>query len=277
MNKKLKRLSLPFIFIVISGVLLTGCSLGGPKSNDQASKPTTTQPTPRPTKSVEESILVRPFISLIPSGDAHRLTLKMTKIPVDIKSFEYELIYFADFEGNKIERGVDTGGRPVDLNGKAEYTKEFLLGSESCTTGKCKYRYDEGVSEGTLTLKFISDKGVDKFMTSYRLQGSLSAKEGLSTGDGGFFYKTTGKINGIALTMQTTGLPKEIEFNPKSSPYGIFPSAVVSKGSVSFTTNITTGSIYGYNGSIWQKLETTIAEGKFTADSSGNFLFIIGE
>lgn len=277
MTNKVKQFSLPLLLVIASGILLTGCSIGGSKNTDQVGKPTITQPTPQPTKSVQESIIVRPYISLLPGSDGHRLTLKMVKIPLVIKSFEYELIYFADFEGNKIERGVDSGGRPVDLLGKTDYTKEFLLGSESCSTGKCKYRYDEGVTEGTLTLKFISDKGIDKFITSFRLQNTISAKEGLSTGDGGFLFNPTGKINGIALTIQTAGLPKGIEFNPKSSPYAIFPSTVVNKGSVSFTSTISGGPIYGYNGTTWNKLETTSANGQLTAESSGNFLFILGE
>lgn len=275
MIKRLKQIGLPLLLIVISGVFLTGCSIGGKKNSSQIDERTTTKPTPQPTKSPQESIAQRPYVSLVPSSDGHRLTLKMTRIPGSVKSFEYELIYFADFEGNKIERGVDSGGRPVDLSGKTEYSKEFLLGSESCTTGRCKYRYDEGVSEGMLTLKFIGDNGTDKFMTSYRLQTNLTLKDGLSSGDGGFIFKPTGKITGTVITMQTAGIPKDITFIPRSLSYAFYPSAI--KGNVSFTSTATGVSIYGYNGTTWNKLDTTAADGQLTAESSGNFLFILGE
>lgn len=275
-NRKLKHFGFLFLLVLASGVLLTGCSIGKPKDSTKTSGTTISKPTPQPTKSPEESSSSRPYISLIPSADAHRLTLKLARIPSEITSFEYELIYFADFEGNKIERGVDSGGRAVDITGKTEYAKEFLLGSESCTTGKCKYRYDEGVSEGVLTLKFISSEGTDKYSTSYRLQNTTLAKEGLSTGDGAFMFKLTTKPVGVYLTMTTAGLPKIGEFTPQSSPYAIYPTTNY-KGTVTFNSTLTEVSIYGYNGSAWQKLETTTTNGQLTAESSGNFLFILGK
>jgi len=278
MQKKLKRFGLPLLLVAALVLLVFGALQIKKNSTVDSTKdrPLTVQPTPQPTKSAEESIATRPYVSLLPSVDAHRLTLKMANLPPDIKGFEYELIYFADFEGNKIERGVDSAGRQVDLIGKSDFAKEFLLGSESCTTGKCKYRYDEGVSEGTLTLKFYNKNGgVDKYMTSFRLQSGTSAKEGLSTGDGSFVFTLTGKPTGYYLTMSMAGLPKQIDFSPKSLPYSIFPSLSY-KGTVAFNSTQTEFKIYGYNGSVWQKLDTKIANGQLTAESSDNYLFILG-
>lgn len=96
----------------------------------------------------------KPYISLTPQVDGHRLNLKISNIPESIKEIEYDLIYTAKDENIEIEKGV--GG-----TAKIESTsmdRELLLGTESCTSG-CKYKYDEGITGGTLSLSFITADG----------------------------------------------------------------------------------------------------------------------
>ena len=53
-------------------------------------------------------------------------------------------------DGNmEIEKGL--GDTIKDVGTTIE--RKLLLGTESCTNG-CKYKYDEGVSGGTISLKF---------------------------------------------------------------------------------------------------------------------------
>ena len=267
----LKKLS-PIIFIIFCGLVLSGCSLGKNKNSQDATP--TVKPNPKAVKSIEKSVKERPFVSLTPTTDGHRLTIRIRNISPQVKSLEYELIYFADFEGNKIERGLDTGGRPVFLEGKTEFSKEILFGSESCTTGKCKYRYDEGVSEGTLTLKFNYEEGVDKYMSSFRLQTGKQAAEGLSTGDGTFLLKPAVKLNGYYLTLSTAGIPANLDKDPVGLPYSVFPT-ISSKGIVSFKSDTTDANIYAYDGKVWKQLETKIDGGTLTANTSGEQTFIL--
>lgn len=96
----------------------------------------------------------KPYISLTPQADGHRLNLKISNIPESIKEIEYDLIYTAKDENIEIEKGV---GGTAKIEGTS-MDRELLLGTESCTSG-CKYKYDEGITGGTLSLSFITADG----------------------------------------------------------------------------------------------------------------------
>lgn len=266
------------IFIIITicfcGLLLTGCT----KKNSPAENTPVVEPTAEPTKPIEETIGSRAFVSLTPSADVHRVYLLVKNVPVNIESINYELIYLADLDGNKIERGVTGILRPAEYN----KSKEVLFGSASCTTGTCKYKYDEGVSEGTLTLTFNrSGGGKDKYESVFRIQKGKEAGNGLSTGDGEFTFISTGlPATAAYLTISTVGIPSELPVGiiPKTIPYGIFSSGAVKGGTVSFKTSLGSPTIYAYDGKSWNKLSTETADGKAKATSSaGQYDFILTE
>ena len=138
-----KNIAYTFIFLSAS-FLLSACGQTAPV------KPT---PTPAP-KVVEMPIADRPVITLTPRNDGHMLYLKITKIPASISSMEYEVIYTAIDNSSEIEKGL--GDTVKDVTSTLE--RSLLLGTESCTSG-CKYKYDEGVTGGTITLNFINKDG----------------------------------------------------------------------------------------------------------------------
>ncbi len=261
-----------FIFgsLLIAVFLLSGC---GPKKTPSEGLPEA-EPTSIPTKPIEQSIKERPYVSLLPTADRHWVTMEIKRIPQGTKGVDYDLTYFADFEGSKIERGVSTGGVPVDLNGATEYSKKVLFGSASCTTGTCKYKYDENVTEGILSIKFV---GREKYETAYRIQkGKEASTLGFSTGDGIFTLKATLPTNSIYLTSSSIGLLTQLPSGviAKSLPYAVFPS-VSGKVTVSLKTDLSNPVIYAYSSSGWQKLATTVAAGEAKAEISGASLFIL--
>lgn len=260
--------------LIFCTLLLSGCSL---KKSSGAGKVTPSpEPTVIPERPIEESIGDRPYVSLVPTADGHWVNLEIKNFAKGISSFEYDLIYFADFEGSKIERGVTTGGVPVEVTG-SDFSKKILFGSASCTTGVCKYKYDENVTEGSFVLNLKSDRGTERYESAYRIQKGSEGKDGLTTGDGIFsFVSTSLKAKSQYLTMSSIGVPASLPagLTPKSVPYAIFP-IIKEKGTVSIKTSLTEGTIYGYNGKSWQKLTTTFAEGGATAQTSGNYLFIL--
>lgn len=235
------------------------------------------QPTPVPTKPIEQTIQKRPFVSLIPTADGHWVNLEIKNIAKEVTALEYDLIYFADAEGIKIERGVSTGGIPVELKGASEYSKKILFGSASCTTGVCKYHYDENVSEGSFVL--AQTGWPEKYEAVFRIQKGAEAKEGLTAGDGHFLFVSS-KLAAKSpyLTTQTIGVPKPLPdgVTPKSEPYGIFPAITVA-GEVAFQTTLNQADIYGFNGRVWQKLTTEVIDGQAKASSSGQYLFILAQ
>lgn len=258
--------------LIFCSLLLSGCS---PKKSSKTST-IPPEPTVAPERPIEESIGDRPYVSLVPTSDGHWVNLEIKRFAQDASNFEYDLIYFADFEGTKIERGITTGGVPVELTG-TDFFKKILFGSASCTTGVCKYKYDENVTEGSLVLTIKSTRGTDRYESVYRIQKGSEGKEGLTTGDGIFsFVSSSLKPKNLYLTISSIGVPAPLPagLTPKSLPYAIYP-AISEKGTVTIKTALTEGTVYGYNGKSWQKLTTTFADGAATAQTSGNFVFIL--
>lgn len=266
-----------FVLTLIAlSVFLGGC--GGKKPVTSNTPVPTETPEIIPEKPIEEAIVQRPFVSLIPTSDGHRVNLKISNFPPGITGVEYELIYLADVEGNQIERGVSTGGKPVDLNGKKEYVKEILFGSASCTTGVCKYKYDENVNQGTLTLIFNAAGGKTKYESIFRIQAGSGAKEGLSTGDGKFILISQNlPSSALYLTISSVGISKPFPDGiiAKTVPYAVFSSSgTIKKGTVKIKTDLITGSIYGFSKGAWKKLETTFTDGQAQADYTDQNIFI---
>ncbi len=260
--------------LLASVVILSGCSL---RKNSKAGNLPEAEPTPVPTRPIEQSIKERPYVTLLPTADRHWVTMEIKNIPKGTTGIDYDLIYLADFEGSKIERGVSTGGVPAGLSGATEYSKKILFGSASCTTGVCKYKYDENVNEGTLAIKLVGSGLGEKFETAYRIQkGKEAAGDGLTAGDGVFSLKASLPANTIYLTISTIGVPSQLPagVTPKSSPYAVFP-AVSAKTTVSFKTDLTNVSIYAYDGKSWKKLTASVSGGIITAEAAGASLFIL--
>lgn len=204
----------------------------------------------KPAKVVEEventqivvSLNERPITSLTPSADGHWLKLKVEKILAAAASMDYELLY-------ELPDGR-TQGVPgnIKLSGQNLIERDLLLGSESSG----KFRYDEGVKEGTLTLRFRNDKGklMAKFITKFSL---LSKTKDLVSVDEKFTY-TLAKIpaKDFFVVMETFGIPTEPTGELVSGPFGVFSS---SKAALAGTIKLDGTAIYEAKASVWKKIE----------------------
>ena len=157
-------------------------------------KPQTSNIAPNPIpKDLELLEKEKPIISLIPRTDGHELKLIIDNIPQSISEIEYELIYSAIDEGLEMEKGV---GDTVKVTSQ-KIERDLLLGTSSCTNG-CKYKYDQGVVGGTLSLTFLTkDNQSLQYETPFVLKTSSDIKKdgGLSLGIENFQVKgsVTGK------------------------------------------------------------------------------------
>ncbi|EKE06103.1 MAG: hypothetical protein ACD_19C00079G0008 [uncultured bacterium] len=172
---------------------------------------------------VEVAFKDRPFASLVPTSDGHYINLKIDKITLPkAVSLDYELLYTLP-DGR-------TQGVPgtVDLKGQTSFERKLLLGSES----NGKFRYDDGVADGSLTVRLRNSKGklLAKFSTKWHLQSTDSE---LTSIDQNFTYKLDKKPKGIYfVTMETFGLPaSEALSSVEGGPYGIFTSDSLPSGS----------------------------------------------
>ena len=178
----------------------------------------------------------RPFASLTPTADGHYINLKIEKLNVPkAVSMDYELLYSLP------------DGRAQGVPGTAElkditfFERKLLLGSES----NGKFRYDEGVEEGNLTVRFRDSKGklLAKFSTKWHLQSGVSE---LTSVDTNFTYTLDKKQKGIYfITMETFGLPASSNVTSVASgPYGVFSSSDLPSGSASGWQTVASNLFY---------------------------------
>jgi hypothetical protein len=188
------------------------------------------------TSLIEVALSDRPITSLTPSDDGHWLTLGVENIVIDAASLDYELLY-------KLPDGR-TQGVPgsITLKGESELERELLLGSESSG----KFRYDEGVEKGTLTLRFRNEKGklIAKFSTEFAL---LSGTSELASVDNDFTVSLNRKSSEFFVVMETFGVPEVPAGEVALGPYGVFSSA----SSLTGTAEISSGTLYEWSGSDW--------------------------
>jgi hypothetical protein len=198
---------LPFAIFFLGIVVVVGVFLvlKGKKADDGA---VTEESIP------EIAFEKRPVASLTPTQDGHWLNLSIDKIGIPAATLDYELLY-------KLPDGR-TQGVPgtVTLNGNILVERKLLLGSESSG----KFRYDEGVETGTLTIRFRDNKGklLGKLSTDFHLQTDTTD---LASTDGKFKFTLDIKPKvGFYVVMETFGVPEIAPKTVSSGPYGIFTS-----------------------------------------------------
>lgn len=204
---------LPITIIVLVGIgilsgafwFLKGRSTPIPQANENKGKEETLK---------ELLVSQKPYASLTPRADGRELHLVVSKLPKDASAMEYELVY-------TVESGITQGvpGNVKDIAGKTSVERDLLLGT--CSSGKC--RYDEGVEQGTFTIRFRDTKGklVYKFETGFNLQQNPAK---ITSIDGKFTLSGT-MPKGYYLTMGTFGLPDTAPGEVTGGPYGVFTKA----------------------------------------------------
>ncbi|MCH7641286.1 hypothetical protein IID22_03760 [Patescibacteria group bacterium] len=241
---------LPVFLFLLGVVVLVGVYFLVIKGKKE--EPTTEEETAL----VETPLEKRPIASLTPSSDGHWLKLLIEKIVIDAASLDYELLY-------KLPDGR-TQGVPgtIKLTGQKEIERDLLLGSESSG----KFRYDEGVERGTLTLRFRNDTGklIAKFSTEFHLQSETNE---LTSTDGVFKYTLDKSSKAFFVTMETFGVPDDPPGEVIDGPYGVFSSSsTVLPGEM----GLGGGAPYLWDGTEWIKLE------EFQSPAVGIFIVTSG-
>lgn len=163
----------------------------------------------------------RPVVMLIPTNnpsvpgsEGHWLNFKVQKIAVaGAASMDYELIYSTGSGGQQGVPGT------VKLDG-SDVDRMLLLGSESSG----KYRYDTGVEQGTMTIRFRDGKGklIGKLSTTFHLQSGVTE---LTSSDGMFKYTLDKMAKGVFfVTMQTFKDPEPSMVVVSQAGYSVFAS-----------------------------------------------------
>jgi|SRR5581483_6047442 len=163
----------------------------------------------------------KPILALVPTSDGHYLSLKIEEINKikDVNSLDYELTWKANNAGNVTTQG--TSGA-VKVAGQSSYNKDILLGSESSG----KFRYDQGVETGSLTLRFRNSSGklLGKVSSEFHLQTNTTS---LSSVDGSYKYTLPKAQPGVwYVTMKSYGKPNSTSVVVYSNGWAVYSSSV---------------------------------------------------
>jgi hypothetical protein len=186
------------------------------------------------------SLADRPVVSLTPTSDGHYLWLKVEKIVIDAASVDYELLY-------QNKEGVTLGVPGMqELEGIENFDVELLLGSESSG----KFRYDEGVKEGSVILRFRNDQGklLAKFESEFRLYNDVTE---LISPDGNVKVVLSDPTDDFFIVMESIGIPNNFPTSHEDildGPYGLFSSAEVKNVEM---VEVSKGNTFGYFNQKW--------------------------
>lgn len=213
---------------------------------------------------IETPLEERPHVALIPRADGKEFTLEISHFG-NAETIEYELVYLSQ----GLSRGV-VGS--VKVEGESFISRDLLLGT--CSKSVCKY--DEGVEEGTLTLRLRSEEGTRKFTAEFHLQ---QGDDELTSLDENFTFTGTISKTAYYITMSTIGLPKSLEGEVVAGPYGVFTSGstLIKNGEVGFTLEDSTMEVdlYSWTGKAWEKEEITKEDGTISASVGNLSTFIV--
>lgn len=235
-----------------------------------------------------------PYALLSPRRDGNALILNL-KRTASYESISYELSYTSKIEeitvaGNKEEDSEGRGGvidrgvvGTIDTKErKGEYEQEILFGT--CSKNVCKY--DQGVENGTLTLRIKKGNKIFKMITLWHMQQPDVALGTLTSGDSHLIYKTEALREelaavGFVIINDLSGVPK--------LPQGMEALGKVYAVNAPITKDLPEGEItlelaenpppeaklFRFDRSSWQELETRIEGSKLSGEASGSGIFAV--
>src|SRR3989344_8104361 len=258
---------------IILGVLLLGVAtwVFWPAKNVKA-------PTPTKTTKVEQinqlTLEKRPFVSMYPRTGGKEINLTVDKVQ-DATSMEYEIEYY-DTDRTFIEGAFGS----IDLSKESQpLTKQILLGT--CSKNVC--RYHDGVSGGSLTLRFDGGSEAYVLKTDFNLQlqgdkegvfGSKDAKVTLDVGRTGLPQTT------YVMIASTMGLPDAIPAGTTvlSGPYAFLSASSPTLKQATITFKGVTepaAKILFWDGKSWKELKTTVADNEASASATALGTFVL--
>lgn len=156
----------------------------------------------------------RPVVLLRPTSDGHYLKLRVSKIMIPgAVNLDYVLLYQT---GEGVTQGVPGS---TDIEGKDSFEIDLLLGSESSG----KFRYDEGVKTGNISLDFRNKEGklLSKFTSDFNL---IKDSDIFESPDKVFTITLQEKYEGYAVVMGSIGIPEIPPESVVSGPYIVLTS-----------------------------------------------------
>lgn len=213
----------------------------------------------------------RPYMTLTPTADGHFLDLVIVD-PRGYKSVDYEFEYQA---GTSIKGGIGS----FDFTKEPPFEKRNLLGTQS----KNDYYFDENVSGGSFTFRFLNGKK-ETLKTDFTLQEAKAQAGRFTSRDLKVILDVGEKglpDNTFVVITQTLGMPEKATGEILAGPYGFFTAEKkeVSSASLTFQSkkDLTGAKILAWNGNKWEEITQglKVEEGKITAQVSQLTTYVV--
>lgn len=251
------------IFILFFGLVLTGCG--------KKTVPVTETPARKVDQINQLAVADRPFVTLSPRADGNEMTIAVDRVS-NADKIEYEVEYntkdiISGFFGT------------IDLSkGALPVIKKGLFGT--CSKNVC--RYDEGVSGGSLTLRFEGGSEPYVLKTDFNLQ-QMFDREGVFTSKDAKAVLDVGR-SGIAnntylIIANTMGLPEAVEGKVVAGPYGFLAAAsqILKNATISIQSkdDLTGAKLLFYNGKAYIELQAAVSGTKISAPATALGTFVV--
>jgi hypothetical protein len=202
----------------------------------------------------------RPYVTLTPRADGREVTLMIDNV-FGATSAEYELEYQAE---SLIQGVFGTINLTED---QPPVSKDLLFGS--CSRGKC--RFDEGVTGGSLTIRFEGKDEPYVLKSDFNLQ-LMGDRQGVFTSKdikAKLDVAASLPSSTFVIIANTMGLPAEVEGDIIAGPYAFLaatsPTLTGAELTIQSKEDLTDAQLLYWTGTAWSELTAELAEGKITA------------
>jgi len=254
--------TISLFLVVLLAMFLTGCKKKTVETNQNYQKKT---------EQINKlAIKDRPFVTLTPRVDGKEVTLEIDNVKNATK-VDYELEYQTKDMIQGAFGNIDFNKEPTPVS------KNILFGS--CSKGVCKY--DEGVSGGSLTLRFEGGTETYVLKSDFNLQNmfdrqgvfaSKDVKATLDVGKSGLPPAT------YLIISSTMGLPKEVEGEIIAGPYAFLAATsptLKATLTVKSSADLTGAKLMFWTGKAWTELKSTIVDGSISAPVTNLGVFVV--
>ncbi len=262
--KKKLLIILPIIVLVIIGAIFL---LNKNKDTDKVAEPTTTK------KKVQSPVNLipvaeRPYLRLEPSADGHYITIVIEEVKKGATELEYEM----EYQTGSMLQGF---GGLIRL-GKLPISEKKLFGSQSAGGA---ITYHEDIKGGNLLAQFTGTENY-AVKSAWRYFTNSDKATTFSSQDTKFSIanQSLSKYSYIVI-YNSPGYPGEIKGELLSDPYTVTAENSLKLLSSNFEVSIRAneaGQMMGYDGSKWQKIDSTYENGvvKATAPLMDVYLLV---
>lgn len=248
-TKKKLLIILPIVILIIIGALFL---FNKNKSSEEVAESTSTKKKIQSPVNVI-SVAERPYLRLEPSADGHYITIIIEEVKKPASELDYEM----EYQTGSMLQGF---GGLIKLD-KLPTSEKKLFGSQSAGGA---ITYHEDIKGGNLLAQFTGTENY-AVKSAWRYFTNSDKATTFSSQDTKFSISNQGLSKySYVLIYNSPGYPGEIEGELLSDPYTIAAEKSLKVLSSNFEISIRSsedGQIMGYDGSKWQKMDSTYESG----------------